>query len=1004
MSHPLRFLAAWTLALSLAASCDAGSTFLADGYALRVWQTEDGLPQNIVTSAIQTRDGFLWFGTYSGLARFDGERFEIFDTTTAPELGDQRIESLFEDAKGTLWIGHETGGITRCVDGKFEPVALPTQNKDERVIAIGSDENGQVWAMHMNGDLDALEGSGRHLPSLIAPDPPSVMAWSRSPGGSIWVAENGQAAQLVEGVLVPIPLGPRTEENYARSVAAAGKGVWILSEGRIRRWENGRWAEDRGEYPWPSGSLSCSQELRDGTLAIGTIYSGLYLLFPDGRPPVHFDRSNGLPQNRVRFVQEDREGNLWVGAGSAGVVSIHVSAFSILNSPDQWLGCPTTALAPARDGALWIGTDGAGLYRYADDKWTHYGDAEGLYNPYISAVVEGPGARMWVGNFWWGSPYRLEHGRFVRPPGIDETSSPVFALVPGAEPGEMLVGNRTGVLRLAATGATWLLRSSEADAGVWALAKDGRGGLWCGLAQGGIAHVANGKIATYRHKDGLASDAVLCLRPESDGTLWIGTADRGLVRFKDGKFATLSKPQGLVDSAICYILEDQLGYLWLGSHHGLQRVAKTELNRCADGTIPTVSAQIYDRSDGLPTLEFTGGLQASGCKTDDGRLWFASSKGVISVDPARVRANGVPPPVVLESLRVDGRAIPYRGGAALPRLAPGHQHLEFRFGGLSYVAPNKVLFRYRLDGIDDAWVESGAKRTAVYSRLPAGAYRFRVIACNNDGVWNTDGASLAFTVAPFFWQTWWFIGSCLLAAATIIAWLARYFTRRRMQRQMEQLERRQTVERERARIAQDIHDDIGTTLTRITMLSQPAGIKSGEPQQARAVLSRICSIASEATRALDEIVWAVDPRQDTLDSAMRYMGKFAQDMLVPADIRCRLDLPLDLPVWPLTAELRHNLFLAFKEALNNTLKHAAATEVHLSLTLQPDSFVLTVKDDGRGFARDRPASEPGRISSGNGLPNMERRLTRIGGRCEIATTAHGTSVSFIVPVLNQTKS
>jgi len=1002
MSFPLRLLVA-CIALALSpAIAEAAVTTLAEGYSMRVWQTEDGLPQNIVTSGIQTRDGYLWFGTYSGLARFDGERFQVFDTTT-PGLRDQRIECLFEDAQGTLWIGHETGAITRYRNGRFETVVLPSGHKDEHVLALGSDENGRLWAMRQHGGFDALDGSGQHLRSLVAPDFPAVMAWSRSNGGSIWSAENGHVAHLVQGALQPLDLGVVSEENYVLGVAAAADGgAWIFSEGQIRKWKNGHWAESRGSILWSKQSVACCVELRDGTLAIGTTQSGLYLVFNDGRRPLHFGRGNGLPQDRVRFVLEDREGNLWVGAGSAGMATLHASAFSVAISPDQWQGSPTNAVAPAADGGLWIGTDGAGLYHYLGDTWRRYGASEGLFNTYVSAVTETPDGVPWVGNFWWGGPYRLERAGFVRPPGIDETSSQVLALLPGAKSGELLVGNRDGLLLLDDRGTHWLLRSKDSDGGVCAIALDGRDGVWCGLTQGGIAHVANGKVAWYRREDGLASDAVQCLWPDLDGALWIGTSDRGLVRFKNGRFANLGPGQGLADNAICYILDDNLGFLWLSTHHGLQRLDKGDLRRCADGAVRAISGQIYDHNDGLPTIEFAGGLQSAACKTRDGRLGFASSKGVVLVDPSRIRPNLLSPPVVLESLTVDGKLVAADKPSAMARLAPDHQRLEFRFSGLSFVAPAKVLFKYRLDGIDDTWVEAGTRRTAFYSRLAAGDYRFRVIACNDDGRWNAEGATLAFTVAPFFWQTWWFIGFCGLLATATMAVAVRHFTRRRMQRRIEQMERQHELERERARIAQDIHDDVGTSLSRIAMLSQPAHDELAEPARASAVLSRIYTTAHEVIRSLDEIVWAVDPRHDTLDSLVDYMGKFAQEFLASAALRCRLDLPVDVPVWPLTAEMRHSLFLAFKEALNNAVKHAGATEVHIALTLQPDAFVLMVRDNGRGF--DPPSqAAPARVLAGHGLSNMRTRLARIGGRCEITSEkGRGTSISLIASVPGST--
>ncbi|PTY07126.1 hypothetical protein DB347_07385 [Opitutaceae bacterium EW11] len=998
MSALLRSLAALVLLPLLLAGVVRAETFLADGYAVRVWQTNDGLPENLVVSAVQTRDGYLWFGTYGGLTRFDGERFEVYDSENSPGLQDRRVLRLFEDDQGTLWIGHDSGLVTRYRDGRFEPVLQPGNASNEKIIGLGSDEQGRRWAMHENGSIANLD-DGTLVPTLIAGDRPGVMNFSQNPKAGIWVVENGRAAHLSQGKLVPAELPQPKSNNYVGSLAAsADGGAWLLCDRRVRRWDNNRWVEDRGEIPWPDGSLACSLELRDGTLAVGTIQSGLYLVFPDGRRPIRFSRANGLPQDWIRFLYEDREGNLWAGAGGAGLVSIHPTAFSVLTLPTGAHGCSVLSVAAAPDGSLWIGTDGAALYHRSGDKWEQFTPEKGLGNWYVPSVAVAADGAVWASDFWWGGPYRLEEGRFVRPPGIEETSNPAYSLLPSS-PQECLIGNRNG-LRLWKDGeSTWLAKSPDSSApDVCSIAREANGVVWCGFARGGIARIAPDRTTYFRRSDGLASDLVNSLCIDTEGTLWIGTADRGLSRFKDGRFVTLGQSEGLADHTICAVLDDGRGYLWLSTHHGIQRISKTELNRCADGAAKTFSSQVYDRSDGLPIVAFTSGFQAVACKTPDGRLWFASGKGLVNVDPARIESNTYPPPVVIGSMLADGKPTALVSGIVTHSLPPGHQRLEFRFSGLSYVAPSKVLFKYRLDGIDQDWIDGGTKRNAFYSRLPAGNYLFRVIACNNDGVWSPEAATLAFTVAPFFWQTGWFITLCALAAAGSIAWVARAITHRRMQRKMEAMERRHEIERERSRIAQDIHDDVGASLSKIAMLSQPGRGDLTEPERAAAMLSRIYTSAREVTQALDEIVWAVDPRHDTLDSLVDYMGRFAQDYLASSSVRCRLDLPVQVPSWPLTAETRHNLFLAFKEALNNAMKHAAASEVHVSVSVGEDSFSFVIKDNGRGFDPQNPAPlESTRFGGGRGVGNMQKRMERIGGRCGVTSQpGAGTTVSLTV--------
>jgi signal transduction histidine kinase len=416
----------------------------------------------------------------------------------------------------------------------------------------------------------------------------------------------------------------------------------------------------------------------------------------------------------------------------------------------------------------------------------------------------------------------------------------------------------------------------------------------------------------------------------------------------------------------------------------------------------------------MASQKCSGGFQPGVCKTADGRLWFPTAKGLAIIDPANFTTNIVPPPVVIEELSVEGKPVRFQGAkvaervadfASAPQIPPGKQRLELRYTGLSFAAPDKVRFRHRLEGLESDWVEAGTKRVAQYSYLPPGTYTFRVIACNNDDVWNEEGASLTFRVLPQVWQTWWFKIILAVAAAGVVAALAISVTRMRVRRKLEQLERQRALERERARIARDIHDDLGASLTRITLLSQSVRSELGSEHRAVPDVDQIYSTARELTRSMDEIVWAVNPEHDTLDSLVTYLGRFAQRFLSVAGIRCRLDAPLDLPALALTSEMRHNVFLAFKEALNNVVKHAQATEVRLSLELRPEGFMLVIADNGRGFRcppGQAPALEPAdgqRLVAGNGLANMQKRLREIGGCCEWETApGEGTRAKLVVVV------
>ena len=604
--------------------------------------------------------------------------------------------------------------------------------------------------------------------------------------------------------------------------------------------------------------------------------------------------------------------------------------------------------------------------------------------------------------------------RFESPGELSRITAPAVALYEGKQ-GEVWIGTTAGLHRYEGGKLTWFAGKDQLvspDVRVIEQSQDGT--LWFGMLGGGLGSLKDGALKQFRRPDGLSSDFVLALHAEADGTLWIGTSDNGLCRLRQGKFATISVEQGLLASIISQIADDGAGNLWMGSHHGILRASKADLNRCADGELKSVRCLSYGKAEGLASQKCSGGFQPGVCKTADGRLWFPTAKGLAIIDPGNFTTNTVPPPVVIEELTVEGKPVKFQGpkaadhgadSASVLQIPPGKQRFELRYTALSFAAPDKVRFKYKLEGLENEWVDAGTRRVAPYSYLPPGTYNFQVIACNNDDVWNKEGASLAFRVLPHVWQAWWFKIALAVAAAGAVAALAISVTRRRVRRKLEQLERQRALERERARIARDIHDDLGASLTRITLLSQSARSELESGHRAGADVDQIYSTARELTRSMDEIVWAVNPQHDTLDSLVTYLGRFAQHFLTVAGIRCRLDAPLQLPALPLTAEMRHNVFLAFKEALNNVVKHAKATEVRLSLELRPEGFMLVIADNGCGFTwppGQELATEPAdghRLAGGNGLTNMQKRLEEIGGCCGWDTApGEGTRAKLVVVV------
>jgi signal transduction histidine kinase/ligand-binding sensor domain-containing protein len=793
-------------------------------------------------------------------------------------------------------------------------------------------------------------------------------------------------------------------ELAVTGMVATGEGIWVTANGRTRRCRDGQWVAEAPNWrPEPSLSTAGYYGDREGGIW-GHFGTGLLHVRPDGE--VHrITTEHGLANDRVACWFQDREGNIWAGLNRGGLVRVRPRHFQVLGVAEGLTDQVAMSVCEDTEGAIWIGTYGGGLNRWRDGVFTYFNlgpsDTPGI----VVAVCPDEKGRVWIGTAGNGV-WVHEQGEFKRRFSSEPLEDRAYAIFVDRSGGKWM-GNRRGLFlwkngKLRQYGTADGVPSTD----VRAFAEDAAGAIWIGATDGPLYRFADGKFDRFRPPDALGRQPVYSLLADDDGTVWVGTFRGGLLRFKDGRFTRYTTREGLPNNVICHILDDGRGQLWMSSHQGIFRVTKTALHAFARGESQSVPCVAYGKFDGLPTLECTGNYQPAGWRGRDGRLWFATVKGVVSVQPEEVTVNPLPPPVVIEEVLVDGKSQITNRQSQILEIGPGRHHVEFHFTGLSFSAPDKVQFQYKLEGLDRDWLNAGGARAASYSYVPAGDYRFRVRACNNDGVWNEAGASLAFVVLPYFWQTWWFVALAALTAFGTVGGAIRFVEKRKLQRRLERLERERAIERERARIAQDIHDDLGASLTRITLLSESARDAGHGGEATTPEIDQIYSTARELTRAMDEIVWAVNPQHDTLDSLATYLGKFAQDFLRAAGVRCRLDMPVQLTALPLTSETRHNLFLAFKEALHNAVKHAAASEVRVQLSMDSSHFTLSVEDNGKGFtvnetsrAANGTAGLTGRLETGHGLRNMRQRLEEIGGRCEVETRREtGSRVRFIVPL------
>jgi signal transduction histidine kinase/ligand-binding sensor domain-containing protein len=969
-------------------------------FFVHLWQMEDGLPQSAIPAILQTSDGFLWICTYAGLVRFDGQHFKVFDEFNTPGLINSRVTCLFEDADGSLLIGHETGTLTRFKNGQFEPVEFHATWRNRTIDDINSDEHGDVWLFNADQQLARLRDG-----KILTPIGGGPFAYGRlikGDNGLLWVMNTGTISMMKNGELIPVNFDGLTPGTIIQGIAHSRRGgFWIACEGHIKRWYDHRWVEDLGAAPWGSGTLAAFLEMKDGYLAAATFDQdgqGLYLISPKGDATL-FNRANKFSSDWIRCLYEDREGNLWAGSGNSGLAMVRHTEITAVNPPDSWQGRAVLSVCPGRDNSLWVGTEGAGIYRLQAGKWRHYDEEDGLSNMYVWSVLEDTFGRLWAGTWGYGL-FERENDHFK--PLTVTSNFQVTALLQGHD-GCLWVGTGAGLMKLQPDGqAVW---SGPNNGSGWSQVKtilqDGTNQLWFGMAGGGLGCNVNGTFHQFRKSDGLSSDFINCLYRDADGALWIGTAGGGLDRFKNGHFASITTQQGLPNNEICDIENDGHGYFWISTRGGILRVSREALNDCVDGTVADLDCRIYGKYDGMPTIGCSGGFQPASCRTVDGRIWFPTGRGLVIIDPNDVKTNLLAAPVVIEQLSIDGIPHDVAYSPAPLRIPPGQHRLEFSFAGLSFVAPEKVRYKFKLEGLEQDWVSDENISTATFNDVPPGKYTFQVTACNNDGIWNDAGAAFAFIVLPHFWQTAWFKMTVWFGGVLIVSCGVWLDTRRRLHRKLEHTAHLHALERERYRIAMDIHDHFGARLTQMTYLCQIIRRKINEPDLAISSLDNLHSTVRKVTREMDEIVWAVNPKHDTLDSLAIYFGKFAQEFLQSAGVRCRLNFPLMLPAWRLTAETRHNLFLSFQEALNNVVKHAAATQVDVSLIIEQDSFKLIVQDNGHGFNSQAIALEVSnnsdRLSRGNGLTSMRQRQVEIGGSFDISSElGKGTKIVFTI--------
>ena len=766
----------------------------ASGYLCDVYSAAEGLPENTVASVARTTDGYLWVATQGGLARFDGLRFQAFHMLDSPGLPHDNIHYVAGSRDGSLWVGTYNRGVAHLVNGRFEPVPGLLSPV---IRAILEDREGTIWIATRGGLNRWKNGALSAYTQKDGMPASDVLALAEDPEGRIWIGSTTGLSLLERGKLAAFSGQSRLAGMDVRSFAVARDGsLWAASSQALARLKDGVVQEWYGREQLPfKGEIRSIAEATDGALWIGTFGDGLQRM--EGSRFERFGTEQGLASALVFCLRADPDGSLWVGTSGGGLNRLRTRRIRMIGAPEGLSAADAAAVLETRDGALWIGTLGQGLNRYQDGRIRTFTTADGLSSDLVLSLWQSPRTgSLWVGtgdgalNWWEGQRFRN------LPLGAGKMPAQIFE----AYDGEMWVGTTKGLYRLQNNSIVKVYTTEDGlpSNTVLAITEARDGALWLGTASG-LSHFQHGRFTNYataKERNGYGP-RVDWLYEDGEGTLWLGSAGYGLGRFRDGHIYWAGTQQGLNDNVVYSGLEAG-GDLWLSTNRGICRISKTQFHALADGRIARVNVHVYDTTDGLRSNECSGDTQPSGWKRQNGELVFACLGGAVRIDPSHLPRDATAPATRIEAAKINGKSsLPQAGEQRFP---PGDGNLEFTYTALDFAAPRQVQFRYRLEDVDSAWVEAGGRRSAYYTNIPPGKYRFHVVAENADGV--AGEATMAFVLTPHYYQTISFQMGLFGAVVVLLTAAYRWKTRLARARQQE-LERLVEVRTREMNIAKD---------------------------------------------------------------------------------------------------------------------------------------------------------------------------------------------------------
>jgi ligand-binding sensor domain-containing protein/signal transduction histidine kinase len=958
----LRFRLCFAILLSVCGCVQAAE------YSHRVWRTEDGLPQNRVQALAQTKDGYLWAGTSEGLARFDGLRFVVYDQSNTAAITDNSILSLEAAPDGSLWIGTEGGGLLHYAGGAFQSFGQKDGLTNGFIRATHLDRHGALWVGTDRGFFRFSNHGFERLDETPQVPLASVVAIAEDSSGKIWAASAVGLLEIEDGKLV------RAGCNRAPSAGSAFT-ISLLREGLI---------PDGCSAPGiaiPDRPINALRKDASGNIWIGTIGKGLISFNPQTGARQLFSAPAVLPDNTVFLLFEDSQRNIWAAAQD-GLVRLSEALVTTVGTDQGLADDDVSTVYEDRERELWLVTFSGQVYRFNGPTPVRYYLPAPHRDLRFRSVFRDGGGDLWFGTAGSGV-VRLSHGKATRFTMKEGLRSDSIRQIFEDSKGAMWFATGSGISRWKDGAFTsYYLEQGLSYPSVRCLAETPAGDLLAGT-DAGLNRFHDGKIVDDAAFAPLKQEKIWSIYVDGK-SLWLGTRGGGLILLRDGRMTRFTRQDGLVSNSIYQIVDDLAGRLWLSSPVGVFSLRRTELNAIADGKARQLHAVAYGSSDGMAASQMFGGAQPAGCRRSSGELWFPSVRGAVKLDPARLpeRRSG---PALIESVSAADTALPLSGEVSVP---PGLGRLQIDFTACNLIAPQQVAFRYRLESFDGSWTVASRQRSAYYSSLPPGHYRFRVVAEDTGtGSASSSEASLAIYIRPTFFQTGWFY-SLLAALGICVVWAGMWLYARQTR------SRFTLLLNERTRLAREMHDTVIQGCVGVsTLLEAASRFLRTDAAEAAHLLTHARSQVKETLEEARQAVWDLrhsagnrSPIADLFDLAGN-LGK-EYGVVVETEI-VGAGVPPDL-----LAE--RALLLVGREALRNSVSHGRPARISVRIVFEPRLVRMEVRDDGVGFDVAAASLE---FQGHYGIIGMRERVEQAGGAFTVSSQpGQGTVVAASVPL------